>query len=123
MTDRDVVERVADLLGVGVYDVPPTERTKKWRPSYRAIVHHEKAARLMRALRPLMGSRRQQQIDVALAARAAALSTRNHPKLTVRHYREIARRLDAGERAADLAAEFGIAREYVYRVAKRGRAA
>jgi hypothetical protein len=50
------------------------------------------------------------------------LSTRNHPKLTVRHYREIARRLDAGERAVDLAADFGIAREYVYRAAKRGRA-
>jgi hypothetical protein len=123
MTDRDVLERVADLLGVGVYDVPSTERTRRWRPSHRVILHNEKAARLMRELRPLMGSRRQHQIDAALAAREAALSTRNHPRLNVRHYREIARRLAAGERAVDLSAEFGITREYVYRVAKRGRAA
>lgn len=123
MTDRDVLERVADLLGATIYAVPPTERTRRWRPSYRVILQHDKAARLMRMLRPLMGSRRQQQIDTALAAREAALSTRNHPKLTATHYREIARRLDGGERAVDLAAEFGIAREYVYRVARRGRAA
>ena len=105
-----------------MYVVPLTERTSRWRPSYRVILHNEKAARLIRTLRPLMGSRRQRQIDTALAAREAALSTRNHPKLTIRHYREIVRRLDVGERAVDLAADFGIAREYVYRAAKRGRA-
>jgi CENP-B-like protein len=41
--------------------------------------------------------------------------------LTDQQRREIARRLDAGERAADLAQEFGIAREYVHRAARRGR--
>jgi hypothetical protein len=68
-----------------------------------------------------MGSRRQSQIDTALSARYSAPRTRNHPRLKARHYREIAERLDAGERAADLAVEFGIAREYVYRAAKKGR--
>ena len=123
MTDRDVLERAARLLGVSVYDVPPTERTRKWRPSYRVILTNERAARLMRLLRPLMGLRRQQQIDAAITARETALIGRNHPKLTARQLREIARRLDAGERAVELAVEFQIAREYVYRAAKRGRAA
>jgi len=79
----------------------------------------------MLQLKPLMGMRRQQQIEAAIAARNAALSTRRRSnyKLTPAQRRSIAERLDNGERAVDLAAEFGIAREYVYRAAKRGRTA
>jgi hypothetical protein len=123
MTDRDVLERVGQLTGCSVYDIPITKRNECWQPSYRVMIHFEQAAQLMRQLRPLMCARRQQQIDAALTAREAALDPRRRPRLKPRHYREIAQRLDAGERATDLAAEFDIAREYVYRAARKGRAA
>jgi len=125
MTDKDVIERVSRLLGAGIYVVPTARRNSVWKPSYRVILRSNRAVQLMLQLKPLMGMRRQQQIEAAIAARNAALSTRRRSnyKLTPAQRRSIAERLDNGERAVDLAAEFGIAREYVYRAAKRGRTA
>ena len=125
MTDKDVIERVSRLLGAGIYVVPTARRNSVWKPSYRVILRSNRAVQLMLQLKPLMGRRRQQQIEAAIAARNAALSTRRRSnyKLTPAQRRSIAERLDSGERAVDLAAEFGIAREYVYRAAKRGRTA
>ena len=125
MTDKDVIERVSRLLGAGIYVVPTARRNSVWKHSYRVILRSNRAVQLMLQLKPLMGMRRQQQIEAAIAARNAALSTRRRSnyKLTPAQRRSIAERLDNGERAVDLAAEFGIAREYVYRAAKRGRTA
>jgi len=65
MTDRDVIERVAALFGTGVYTSRPYGVSRK--TSYKAILTGLGAADLMRALRPLMGERRQSKIDEVLA--------------------------------------------------------
>jgi hypothetical protein len=68
MADRDVMERAAALLGCGVSVVPA--RREGWRTAYCARVRGARAVRWMQLLRPLMGRRRQQQIDRALACHA-----------------------------------------------------
>jgi Holliday junction resolvase-like predicted endonuclease len=62
MTDLDVLQRLARILGVTRIKI----RKTGWKQSWRVLVRSRKAADLMRLLRPWMGSRRQAQIDHAL---------------------------------------------------------
>jgi hypothetical protein len=66
MTDEDVIARVAAMFGrtVSCWQSPEV----RWRPTYIVRITGSKAVAWMHALRPLMGSRRQQQIDHALAS-------------------------------------------------------
>jgi hypothetical protein len=64
MVDRDVVERAGALLGVAVMVVP--SRREGWRTAYSTRVRGSRAVLWMERLRPLMGKRRQQQIDRAV---------------------------------------------------------
>lgn len=65
MTDRDVIERAAQMFGTGVYDLPRYIDGRKLQ--YRAQAQGTKAAALMRQLRPWMGQRRGAKIDEVLA--------------------------------------------------------
>jgi hypothetical protein len=65
MADRDVVDRAAALLECAVTIVPA--RREGWRTAYSARVRGARAVAWMKRLRPLLGSRRQEQIDRALA--------------------------------------------------------
>ncbi len=67
MTDADVVSRAATLLGVGWYNGRRPQKSHH-KQSYTARVKGSNAVRLMRQLRPLMGIRRCEQIDRALAS-------------------------------------------------------
>lgn len=69
---------------------------------------------LMQSLRPLMSTRRRAQIDRALEG-----WEKTRVSLLPWQEEEIARRFNQGERAPELAKEFGIRRETVYRVARR----
>lgn len=64
MTDLDVIERAAALIGCKV-QVLPVQPGRL--PAFRATRVGSAAAALMRELRPLMGERRRAQIDAALA--------------------------------------------------------
>jgi hypothetical protein len=68
MIDRDVVDRAGSLLGVAVMVVRP--RRKHWSTTYCVRVRGSRAVLWMSQLRPLMGSRRQRQIDRAIATYA-----------------------------------------------------
>jgi hypothetical protein len=68
MVDRDIVDRAGSLLGVAVMVVPP--RRKHWSTAYCVRVRGSRAVLWMNRLRPLMGSRRQRQIDRAVATYA-----------------------------------------------------
>jgi hypothetical protein len=96
-------------------------RNPAWKPIYMTTLRGLRAVALMRMLRPLMGKRRQEQIDAALDARAKAMTRSSNRALTKELRREIARRLDAGESARELMVEYAIPRESVYRAARRGR--
>jgi hypothetical protein len=66
MVDRDIVERAAALLRVAVCVVPA--RRDGWRTAYSARVRGFPAVLWMKRLRPLMGARRREQIDRAVAS-------------------------------------------------------
>ena len=68
MTDHDVMARVGGIFGRKVHELKP--RNARWRTSYQVRVNGGAAVRWMTVLRPLMGSRRQAQIDRALASYA-----------------------------------------------------
>jgi hypothetical protein len=69
MTDEDVMRKAHALMGIGhVASVRP--RQAHHRPSWKLIAKGEPAIHLMLRLRPLMGERRQQQIDRALGVYA-----------------------------------------------------
>jgi len=70
MTDRDVLEKVAQLFEVSICQVGKRKRQKHphWKPAFAVLIHGHKAMWWMLKLRPLLGSRRQGQIDRALAS-------------------------------------------------------
>lgn len=68
MTDEDVMARLGRIFGHKVQVVRP--RNPRWQTSYQVRVRGGSAVRWMTLLRPLMGSRRQRQIDRALACYA-----------------------------------------------------
>ena len=68
MTDQDVMARIGQIFERKVHVVRP--RNVHWRTSYQVRVNGRAAVRWMTVLRPLMGLRRQAQIDRALASYA-----------------------------------------------------
>jgi hypothetical protein len=109
MTDRDVVERVAESFGtrVGAND------KGRYRTEYAATLKGSRAVSLMTELRPVMGMRRRSQIDRALAGYVPP--TR---KLSFENAEEIRRRHARGESVAALARCYGVARQTIYPLLK-----
>lgn len=66
MTDRDVMENVGALFGRGLFAKQPQNPRNKM--IYSCYQQGSRAVALMKFLRPLMGTRRQAQIDKALAS-------------------------------------------------------
>jgi hypothetical protein len=66
MFDRDIIQRAGALLGVAVTVVP--SRREGWKTAYCVRVRGARAVLWMQRLRPLMGERRQRQIDRAMAS-------------------------------------------------------
>ena len=68
MTDDDIVDRVATIFGNAVFR---TDRghERGWKPAFITRIRGGRAAQWMTDLRPLMGERRQAQIDRALSQR------------------------------------------------------
>lgn len=83
MCDRDVVERVAAMWGVGVYALKP-QGTGAVLPVFRTLVTGRRAVHWMRLLRPFMGVRRQGQIDLCLVEWAARPSAHSMRSATMR---------------------------------------
>jgi hypothetical protein len=63
MTDRDVIQRVADMFGVSIsINRPKGERIK---PRHGTVLVGGSAVSMMKLIRSLMGERRQVQLDKA----------------------------------------------------------
>lgn len=115
MTDEDVVEKVAALFGVGYLFIRRDPRNLGWKDYFKTQVVGFPAVTLMRRLRPLMGQRRQQQIDKALASYVGRLAGDNSRKLTAEQAAEVRERVKT-EPVAALSREYGISRATVYRI-------
>ena len=66
MTDKDIIQRVADILGVrSLWTRQPAR--PGWKVSYQLAVNGQRAVDLMMRIRPMMGERRREQIDAAVS--------------------------------------------------------
>lgn len=109
MTDRDVVERVAQQFGTAVMAIDKG----KYRTEFAATLKGEGAVAFMTDIRPLMGMRRQKAIDSALNRYLPPVR-----KLSFEIAKEIRRRAAAGESVASLATEYEVARQTIYPILK-----
>lgn len=64
MTDKDIIEKAASIMKVPFF-LP--KRRKNYKQSFRLRIGNARAAEWMKQLKPLMGQRRQKQIEEALA--------------------------------------------------------
>ena len=117
MTDRDVIERLALVLGGRIYG--PYDRTHVnpiCRPVWRAQVKGPQSAGWMMTLFALLGTRRREQVRRALDGWRSMRYVRISPAVE----RALLESWDAGDRTKlHLARRFGIARPTVYNVLLR----
>lgn len=110
MVDEDVIAKVSATWGVKYWRYYPKQyEANGWRPVYVSKVTGRRAVEFMTMLRPLMGKRRQGQID-----RAIASFSDNRRVLTPEQMEEIRRRSQNGESVLKLAKEYGISKSLAY---------
>jgi hypothetical protein len=114
MTDRDVVEHAARLMGVSVCRHQLSEAKPYYKDVWIATAKGTRARNLMLLVRPHMGYRRKEQIDRALSGNVFLPG--DGPKISMKQAQQIRRRFASGESAAKLAAEFGVSKSLVYRI-------
>lgn len=111
MTDRDVIARVAVLLGVKYHK----SLRASWKPIFCCLTRGQPAVDLMLKLRPLMGARRQHQINRAVRS----FKVKRVCKLDARKVRAIRRRLTTNETIVSIASSFDVA-HYTIRAIRDG---
>lgn len=113
-TDRDVIDRIALLLGGGVYG--PVKRgllQQGYKPMYCAQVKGPAAAGWMMTIYCFLGVRRRAQVERALSQWRAMRYVRVSPLIR----RAIVAHREAGVRSTSkLARQYGISRTTVYRI-------
>lgn len=102
MTDQDVIARVGRIFARKPHSV--RQRDPRWQASYLVRVTGSRAVHWMTVLRPLMGERRQAQIDRALACYAP----RPTALLTDDTARAALHALASGETVKAVATRFGV---------------
>jgi len=110
MTDEDVILRVAKLFGVAHVHGRRATGKAHWKPAFQVQLRGRRGVELMRELRPLMGERRREQIDRAVASYVETNRGSNCRKLTENQVIEARKRRQKGETILRLAAEYGVAR-------------
>jgi hypothetical protein len=121
MTDEDIVRRAASLFGVKYFSVKRYgENASRYKQPYFVALRGQRATELMRQLYGLMGKRRKEQIERALASYKPLDRRRHTARLSDEQVMEIYRRSQSGERQWLIAADFGIDRTTVADI-KRGK--
>lgn len=122
MTDEDVIVHAAALCGVKPQALP--SRNENYKNVYRVHVKGRPVVALMKQVYPLMGQRRQQQIDKALDSYVEIPISRGmynpSAKLSEGQAREIKQRLANGEQIASVAAAFDVSLSIIREI-KYGR--
>lgn len=109
MTDEDVIARVAELFDVQYYRWQRKNTTYK--ASYQTQLRGRRAVDYMKQLYPLMGKRRQEQIDRALATYAIHDQRgEKNPlaKLSAEQVMVIKERLRDGDKPRSIAEDMGV---------------
>lgn len=108
MIDRDVVERAAAIMGCSVTTVRP--RQAHWKESYSIRIRGARAVEWMRALQPVVGARRKEQIDRAMKSYAP----RSNQRLDDRSARSALEMLGNGRSVSAVARHFGVTTWCIY---------
>ena len=66
MTDEDTIQKVSDLMMVKYHKCKLSDKNPKWKDTYIVNLRGKRARELMGTLKPIMGKRRQAQIQRAL---------------------------------------------------------
>ena len=115
-TDEDVVARAAALLKVSYqFQNPPSHEGKNWKSYYSLRIAGKRATDFMKLLYPIMGMRRQAQIQRALAC----YNGDERYVLSGERLEALKRRLQAGEHVLSLAKEYGVSKSYAYSLKKQ----
>jgi DNA-binding NarL/FixJ family response regulator len=115
MTDKDVVEKVANLFGTKACFCK--SKNPKHKDSYWARIRGSKAVALMELLYPLMGTRRKKQIEEAIDSYNR--TTKYYVKLNQKEKEEIAKDILAGKRIIEIANKHGRSKRTVYDIKKK----
>jgi hypothetical protein len=116
MTDRDIIERAAALMGAHTYDLPVRPRRK---PTWRAQLKGPNAAGWMMTMYAWLGTRRRFQVRHALSEWHAMPYVRISPDIE----RSIVETWKTGAtNKLALARRFGVSRATVYNVLRRSGA-
>ena len=108
MVDEDVITRAAALLGVNC--IHTRKGTDHSQDSYQLLLRGRRAVKIMHQLCPLMGVRRQGQIDRALASHDPHYRSHRQGTLSDEQVLEIYNRAHAGESAQKIAHAMGVSR-------------
>ena len=66
MTDEDIIKKVSSLMEVKYHKCKLSDKNPKWKDTYIVNLRGKRARKLMEELKPIMGNRRQAQIQRAL---------------------------------------------------------
>jgi len=115
-TDEDVIAKVADLMGVSYWQAP-VERydRKRWKRVFAVHLRGARAVELMLLLKPLMGTRRQKQIERAIEdyqPKVLLISEEDAVEIARCYWIE-------KQKVVDLSRRFGIGRTLVYYYTKK----
>lgn len=115
-TDKDVAQKVAHLLDGGrkIHAVSTARYAKRgWKQVYSTMLRGQKAFGLMALLRPLMGERRQGQIDVAMASNVKLPPSRHRLKISDEDVGQIR---ESSLSNAELALKYNVNRSTIGRI-------
>jgi hypothetical protein len=117
MTDRDVIDRIAGVLGGHIFGPVNPRRPNHHLPVWRAQLKGPNAAGWMMTIYEFLGTRRQGQVQRALSAWRSMRYVRTSPATRS----AIVDAWDAGRRSkSDLGRSFGVSRDTVYRILEEG---
>lgn len=117
MTDEDIVVKVAALFGTKAVPIKKSKHDlPHWKPTWMAVVRGSRAVEVMGQLKPLMGVRRQEQIDRALAC----YEIKERGYISREQVISIRELLGQGHRVCDIARQLNINRRVIGRI-KNGK--
>jgi hypothetical protein len=112
MSDKDIIERVADLFGVKyIHECEGSQ--ENWSTTYQIEVRGKSAIELMRLLKPIMGNRRSRQIEDAIASHNKHYGTESRSDYSEERVRRAWELIQKGERLIDVSKKLNMKYQFV----------
>jgi hypothetical protein len=113
-TDGDIAEKVGKMFNVKVYS--RKRRQEHWKDVYSIRIIGSRAVELMKILKPLMGKRRQEQIQTALDSYVNTTKEEHASKLNWETVREIRVKMASGQSVKELSQLYNISDKNLFKI-------